>query len=414
MMAKDQTGFWKQKKPWSKVKDDLLGHYLRAYFQKILTTQRPTLYIDCFAGKGEFEDGTPGSPLIALAAALQSVRHARTSNQGIRMAFVEAARGDELASVLDARDQVWRSRIPYTVVKSRFEWEARSLVSGAIGNNVFLYIDPFGIKDLDHGIIASLGSRELRLDSIELLMNLNSFGFVRAACRAMKVKYQHDGALAEDDSELIDPLESSGDNKAVDLLDAVAGGDYWQPVIDAYRSGGIDGYEAERRFSEAYRRKLMETYRYVLSMPIRLAGRGHPKYRMVHATNHPAGCVLMAENMMKRTDDLYIHLPGHAQGSLFDQDVEGELTDPAEVRQRVRDAVASLQEFTDANEAMAEFYTLNGVICKPDSIRDAWRELELSGRIEVKRNPPQTETGKLSTFFTPSKGKTVRIRARHP
>lgn len=33
---------------------------------KILHTYKPLVYVDCFAGKGKFDDGSPGSPLIAL------------------------------------------------------------------------------------------------------------------------------------------------------------------------------------------------------------------------------------------------------------------------------------------------------------------------------------------------------------
>ena len=65
-MAKKNDDFFKKKKQWSIVKDELLGCYLKPYFQKILHTNRDTVYIDCFAGKGVFEDGKPGSPLIAL------------------------------------------------------------------------------------------------------------------------------------------------------------------------------------------------------------------------------------------------------------------------------------------------------------------------------------------------------------
>lgn len=65
-MAKDNSTFFLKKNIWSEVKDELLGCYLRPYVQKILATRRPLFYVDCFAGKGRFDDGTKGSPLIAL------------------------------------------------------------------------------------------------------------------------------------------------------------------------------------------------------------------------------------------------------------------------------------------------------------------------------------------------------------
>lgn len=65
-MAKKNDDFFVEKKPWSEVKDQLLGCYLKPYVAKILHTHKPLVYVDCFAGKGKFDDGKQGSPLIAL------------------------------------------------------------------------------------------------------------------------------------------------------------------------------------------------------------------------------------------------------------------------------------------------------------------------------------------------------------
>ena len=51
-MPKDNRDFFKTKKIWSEVKDELLGCYLVPYFNKILSMGNPVLYVDCFAGKG--------------------------------------------------------------------------------------------------------------------------------------------------------------------------------------------------------------------------------------------------------------------------------------------------------------------------------------------------------------------------
>ena len=64
LMSKDNRDFFKEKKDWSEIKDTLLGAYLKPYFQKVLMTKRPIFYVDCFSGKGRFDDGKPGSPVI--------------------------------------------------------------------------------------------------------------------------------------------------------------------------------------------------------------------------------------------------------------------------------------------------------------------------------------------------------------
>lgn len=65
-MSKDNSDFFKVKNEWSLIKDKLLGCYLAPYMQKILATNKRICYVDCFSGKGKFEDNQPGSPLIAL------------------------------------------------------------------------------------------------------------------------------------------------------------------------------------------------------------------------------------------------------------------------------------------------------------------------------------------------------------
>jgi hypothetical protein len=51
-MPKDNRDFFKQKKIWSEVKDDLLGFYLVPYFNKILSMRNPILMWIVLRAKG--------------------------------------------------------------------------------------------------------------------------------------------------------------------------------------------------------------------------------------------------------------------------------------------------------------------------------------------------------------------------
>lgn len=67
-MAKDQSDYFKAKQIWSKTKDSMLGCYLAPYFSKVIPFSKDGIvYVDAFAGAGVFEDGDPGSSLIALS-----------------------------------------------------------------------------------------------------------------------------------------------------------------------------------------------------------------------------------------------------------------------------------------------------------------------------------------------------------
>ena len=49
-MSQRNSGFFEEKKDWSRIKDALLGAYLFVCFQKVIHTKKPIVDIDCFAG----------------------------------------------------------------------------------------------------------------------------------------------------------------------------------------------------------------------------------------------------------------------------------------------------------------------------------------------------------------------------
>lgn len=75
--------FFKIKKGWSLQKDEIFDRYLVPYIAKILKTRRPLVIIDCFAGKGRFDDGHTGSPII-IANHIRSVLANDNQNKDIR------------------------------------------------------------------------------------------------------------------------------------------------------------------------------------------------------------------------------------------------------------------------------------------------------------------------------------------
>src|SRR5436305_12171705 len=63
-MVENSDDFFEGKRPWSKIKDGVLGKYMEPYLAKVNTRGQPILLIDGYAGPGVFEDNTLGSPLI--------------------------------------------------------------------------------------------------------------------------------------------------------------------------------------------------------------------------------------------------------------------------------------------------------------------------------------------------------------
>ena len=410
-MPTSKEDFFKKKKIWSEVKDKLLGYYLKPYFTKIMSTRNPTLYVDCFAGKGKFDDGNPGSPLIAFQCLTnclsKSVSHRSRSN--IRMCFIELNYADDLRKCLADRQTG-----TYSVIEGKFEETIMDLLGEEHKKNpnlnLFLYMDPYGVKALDTGFFDKLPAM---FSTAELLINLNSFGFIREACRAMDVVF------LEAEKEVFEDLDEFDRSifNSIDELNVVAGGEYWQSIITSYRRGKIDCYEAESEFSKQYKLRLRKSYRYVLSIPIRLKPGHHPKYRMVFATNHSDGCLLMADSIANATDYLVVEIQDGGQRSILPQTAENELIEDSILEKKVLDLLNNSPDFIHLNKFLADFFNSYNVICDKKRLSSGMsgsilKSLEKAGDIIVERIPEHKKNGQPTNFWFEDKNHSLRLKLR--
>jgi three-Cys-motif partner protein len=403
-VPKRNDDFFKQKKVWSEVKDELLGCYLTPYFNKIFHTRKPILYVDGFAGKGKFEDGKNGSPLTALECLSTSISNFRGNHSipMINMKFIELNHANDLIANLPNEHT---SRCE--VIAGKFEDKIVPVLEDAAkvsnSQNVFLYIDPYGVKALDAALFDVLPDI---FSTAEVLINLNSWGFLRMAFAIKKTDFR------ESADELLKDLEEydSSTARTTEEINAIAGGDYWQDIVDRYISGLIDGYEAEKEFSYKYKLRLRKKYNYVLDMPIRLKQGQHPKYRMVYATNHPDGCILMADNIAARTDRLIFEIQNKGQMSLFQVSAENEFVSLDSLAEYVRTLLTRYDSHVRLKECLADFYNEYGVLYSSSKLRGALATLEQAKLIEVVRTPDTTRSGKVSRFWDDKDGRTIKIK----
>lgn len=388
-MSKKNDDFFKEKKPWSEVKDQLLGCYFKPYVQKILHTRKPLEYVDCFAGKGKFDDGNPGSPLIALDIIAECLTATKMAHPQIRTTFIDLNYADDLRRNLHGYQGV-------NIISGKYEDHISGLLQRSRNCNVFLYIDPYGIKALRCSMFDSFAAASF--NSIELLINLNSFGFIREACNAMGVQFKLDDPTLFDDLVEYDPTKLTASERSVQDMNEIAGGDYWQAIIRDYKAERIDGYEAEERFAAQYCQRLAKSYSYVLNMPLRIKRGQRPKYRMVHATNHPDGCLLMVDNICNRWES-WQDIQNGGQFTLFQEDVNNQSVNEEDIRQRVAEHYSHYSGWMSLNISMAQFFMKYGPICKTKDVKDALKALEGNGRIQVLRDPAFTETRRPSKFM---------------
>ena len=396
-MSKRNDDFFVEKKIWSIVKDELLGCYLKPYFSKIFFTKKPVIYVDCFAGKGKFDDGTAGSPIIALDIIVEAIKKSKIISPKVESNFIDLNYADDLEKNLSQYKNV-------NIISGKYEENIGNILKDKNNYNVFLYVDPYGIKALDYSQFDDFAKR---FNSIELLINLNSFGFIREACHVFGEAFD-DPNIFEDLIEY-DPTKFDPSEKSTSDLNKIAGGDYWQNIIMDYKAKKINGYQAEERFAKEYCKRLADSFKYVLNMPLRLKEGQKPKYRMIHATNHHDGCVLMADNICKRWEMWQDYQTG-GQISLFDQTVNNEYIDSSKLKTMVENHFKKYTIETQITVAIAEFFTENGVVCPSKDINNILSEFEEIGKLFIRRHPGLTPSGKKTKFMIESSKRKVFLR----
>ena len=337
-MAKDQANYFLKKHPWSETKDYLLACYLTPYFTKVYQPSRDgILYIDAFAGAGSFADGSKGSPLIALSKYFAIARK-RRSKTPIQFIISESDREsrEHLESVFNETRGTSGYIKPPIIVPCCEDAVTRaqqiSICRGRKPSTVFYYVDPFGVKDLQLDYLM----HSPNILHTEALVNFNSFGLFRDACAAMRVSFS-----LPDEVELPDngPADYSRNNGRVERLNGCIGSDDWKEVVVRYKAGQIDAWQAEYALSELFCNNARSSYKYVTNMPIkdmtkRVNVGGLVKYRMIHMTNSPDGCVLMNDDMIKRNQDRQCKQLG-----LFAVDVDGHNVETAVIATKANELV---------------------------------------------------------------------------
>lgn len=250
----------------------------------------------------KFDDGAPGSPLI-IAQHIEKTLDSSKSNKQIQGIFIEKKyHRDLIAHTAEFRNcSVW----PGT-----FEDNLAMILQLSPSNNLFVYIDPYGIKSLDFRRFSEIKLKKFR--TLEMLINFNSFGFLREGCRLMKYENIFQGFDDLDDYEL--------DNaNSIDKMNRIANGEYWIPIVQNLRDKKNTMLEAEEIFVKEYANQIESLFSYVVNIPIKQKTQNVPKYRLIFGTNNQDGLILMADNMNKKWKQILDH-QRHGQTVLFEYD----------------------------------------------------------------------------------------------
>ena len=91
--------------PHTQAKHDLLANYLKRWFPILSRYQSRLLYVDGFAGPGEYRDGSEGSPLLVLGGAREHLLLQPNVRPGLRLAFLFIEERLDRFATLDRRVQ---------------------------------------------------------------------------------------------------------------------------------------------------------------------------------------------------------------------------------------------------------------------------------------------------------------------
>ncbi len=285
MGHKADSKYFDVKRPWSKQKDVILENYLYPYMKKVATLRRPILLVDGFAGRGEFRDGSPGSPLIIAQQA------ERLINQGVSVQQICIEPDNELFSHL----QECTSKYSFITCKhASFLDIVPTLERHAANMTVFLYLDPYTVEGLEWKSLDSiLKHLHSSGSSIELLLNFNAHSFARRARAALAINQPVLNKISGDDD--------TGDAVSMhsvseEHLNQIVGGFWWKDILQQRLEFSNEVLEITKRFMHQLRMRFRQVYEHQVK-----AHWEHtiPKYWLIFGSRSPDATILMNDAVVK-------------------------------------------------------------------------------------------------------------------
>ena len=265
-----------QAEPHTIAKITILEAYLQAWFPIMGRTMRnqDILYIDGFAGPGEYTNYEKGSPVAAINAAVSALENSgRDWKAGsIHCAFIEpdTKRCEHLKKVIEKITSPDRLKThffnsTFTDGLKQLKTEFPKMFSHA--NPLFVFIDPFGATGAPFTEVTEI----LKSPRSEVLINFDVDGVARIF-------------LAEKDA------------RSDELLNGVFGNNDWMSRLKGISDFHQLCLEALNLYKENLRR--LPKIKYVFAFEMRSKS-GILNYFLVFASQHPLGLEKMKEAMKK-------------------------------------------------------------------------------------------------------------------
>jgi three-Cys-motif partner protein len=259
------ASFFDGKRPWSQIKDQVLGNYLPPYLRKTQRLPQPIVIVDCFAGRGTFSDGSPGSPLIICQQIKQHAPERAT-------AYFVNKRPEHHDALTRTLKGFMDTGIAHPAL-GQGETFLSELSARLQDQTLFVYLDPFGIKGCNFAATKTLFRRSPSA-STEMLMTLSAPILHRLAA-----KNSAHGITAQFHA----------------VLDAVLGEVAWRDIM---YDRTLSAAQKEERVIAAYCDQLRKYTNYACACPVRDRDDSRVKYYIVFASRHVHALLLMNDIML--------------------------------------------------------------------------------------------------------------------
>ena len=289
-MSESSEDFFEGKRPWSIIKDEVLKSYMSPYIAKVNKRGQRILLIDGYAGPSTFGDGKPGSPVIICQAA---EKFAKGNYQAIFI-NIDQTYHNTLTQVI--HQEGWSNSVKTRLGDSTVLLQ--QLAASLTNQTVFLYIDPFGLKECEFALLKPFLDRNRKF-STEIVLTMQMPIVHRLATR-------HAVEDGRQDEQIIKSYHQR--------LTKVFGGEYWQDIM---WQQNVSSEEREFQLIKAYQDKLTQYLAFVGSCPVRLQTDKRIKYFIVFASGHEDSMLLM-NDIMVNAYFAKMHEAAYA-GTLFEE-----------------------------------------------------------------------------------------------
>jgi three-Cys-motif partner protein len=263
--------FFREKRAAAVFKHGILHRYAVVFASKAGSTTPGgrVVFLDGYAGPGQYDDGSPGSPLLFTRSA-RSVE----SYRQVRGFFVER-NGDHFANLCRVLAEVGDQRL--TPLRGELDEHLADVLAEAAGAALFAFLDPFGPALARERLTGELLARRPWPTEVLLHFSLRTVartgGLVRAANRHGR-DATHSEALV------------------IDRVDRFLGGTWWQQAFAEIQDKDdlVTATAVAQQVADGFCRTVEQATGFrSVSMPIRVRPDHAPIYLLVLFTRHPEG-----------------------------------------------------------------------------------------------------------------------------